>query len=218
MSILFGPVMPDTWDSVNNLFIGPPAPSISPSGFFPTPQQLQPIRSEITQPAVSMGVPRLTASDAPSLAESAAWAYNDWFNSPYEAQYAPGAQSVEPSFLDRLAAPFERTFTGLATATEEAFWEASEQLPGLLLRKVGLLPETQVVNTRGDTEVHLYQTPSMSRATVPGLIQEQPRGLFNMGYDDQVPARVVRIPPPATAALAVSPILMIVGLYLLFSR
>ena len=210
-------LMPDTWDSVNNLFIGPPAPSTSPSGFFPAPQQLQPIRSEIAQPAVSLGVPRLTAPDAPSLAESAAWAYNDWFNSPYEAQYAAAAQSVEPSFFERVAAPFERTFSGLATGTEEAFWAASEQLPDLLLRRIGLLPEAQVVNTRGGVEYHIYGKPSMSPVTVPGVIQEQARGLFNMGYEDDVQARVVPIPRPATAALAVSPILILLGLYL-FTR
>ncbi len=221
--IITSTLMPETWDSVYNIF-GSPQVITSPSGFFPIPQKLEPIRSEIAQPAVSLGVPRLTATDAPSIAQTTAWAYQNWFDSPYEAELsiparptAP-ARAPTPSFLTEVSKPWDTMAESLWTGVEESFIEANKLLPTLMLEKLGLVPERQVVNTQGDIEYHIYQKPPMSLATIPGLIQEQPKGLFNVGLDPGITTQVVPIPRPATAAMAVSPILMIAGLYLLFSR
>ncbi len=223
MSILFGPVMPDTWDSVNNLFGSQDQAAMLPSGFFPAPQKLEPIRSEIAQPAVSLGVPRLTTTDAPSIAQSAAWAYQNWFGSPYEAELSiparPAAPSraSTPSFLTEVSKPWETMAGSLWTGVEETFIEANKLLPGLMLEKLGLAPERQVVNTKGDIEYHVYGTPPMSLATIPGLKQEQPQSLFNIGFDPGIKTPVVPIAQPSTAAMSFTPILILLGLYL-FTR
>lgn len=220
--------MPDTWDSVNNLFGGQAQATTSPSGFFPIPQKLEPIRSEIAQPATSLGVPRLTATDAPSIAETAAWASNNWMASPYQAElsipavpvlpiYGPPARQPSPTFLTEVSKPWETMAESLWTGVEESFIEANKLLPALMLEKLGLAPERQVVNTQGDIEYHVYGTPPMSLATIPGLKQEQPQSLFNVGFDPGIKTPVVPIAQPSTAAIAISPILILLGLYL-FTR
>ncbi len=221
--IITSTVMPDTWDSVYNLFGGQDLAAMQPSGFFPAPQKLEPIRSEIAQPALSLGVPRLTATDAPSIAESAAWAYQNWFGSPYEAELSIPARPTAPSraptpsFLTEVSKPWETMTGSLWSGVEETFIEANKLLPALMLEKLGLTPERQVVNTQGDIEYHVYQRPPMSLSTIPGLIQEQPKGLFNIGLDPGIKTPVVPIGQPSTAGIAISPILILLGLYL-FTR
>ncbi len=230
-------LMPDTWDSVYNLFGDPFPVSTLPSGFFPSPQIFEPIRSEIVQPAISLGVPRLTSSDAPSLAETATWFSNNWIGSPYEAELArpapfvgpPAPVSTEPgifgragSFLgdvfDTMAEPWERTLGGMVDTAKETFVDANKQLPNLLLQRLGIIPETRVVNSAGATETHVAPTPPRPLATIPGLKQEQPQYLFNLGYEGQETATVVPIAKPSTlAALTISPVMILLGLFL-FAR
>lgn len=215
-------------DALNFEFFGGPSSysSAQPSGFFPAPQKLEPIRSEIAQPALSLGVPRLTATDAPSIAQTAAWAYQNWFNSPYEAelsiparpavpQLTPPTPQASPSFVTEITNPWETMAETVGKSVEYTFIEANKMLPELMLQKLGLMPERQIVNTQGDTEEHVYQTPATSPATVPGVKQEQPQYLFNLGLDPGIKTQAAAIGQPSTAAaIGITPILLLVGLYL----
>lgn len=208
-----------------NSFVGPPAPS----GFFPTPQQLAPIRSEITLPAPSFGLPRYTIPDAPSLAQTAAWASNNWMTSPYAAELSiratpaapvigPPAPGSSPSFLDGFMQPWETMAETVSNAANYTFTEANRMLPGLLLERLGLIPERQTVNTQGDVEYHVYGTPGMAGATVPVANQEQPRGLFGIGYPSNAPAGVVPIGSPSVSSIGsigIWPLIIFAGIFLL---
>ena len=183
--IIFSPIMPDY---LNFDFFGAPASytTMQPSGFFPAPQTFEPIRSEIAQPALSLGVPRLTAADAPSLAETAAWASKNWMGSPYQAELSIPARpavpqltaptpQASPSFVSMISKPWETMAESLWGGVEETFVQANKLLPELMLQKLGIIPERQIVNTQGGTEEHVYPTPAMAPGTVPGLKQEQPQ-------------------------------------------
>ena len=207
--------------------IGDPFAGLQPSGFFPAPQISTPMRTQITEPALSLGLPRLTAPDAPSLAETAAWASNNWMDSPYKAVlstpalappiYGPPAPQASPSFLGAFTKPWETMAETIAKTAEFTFVEANKMLPGLMLEKLGLMPERQVVNSKGDVEYHVYQTPGMAGATVPGVKQEQPQGLFGIGYATGQPATVVPVSSPTTAAIGMTPLLILLAIFL-FAR
>lgn len=227
-------LMDDSWDSVNYLF-GGSTPyqtyQTQPSGFFPSPQVYTPIRSEIAQPAVSLGVPRPLASDAPSLAQTAAWYYNNWFDSPYEAELArpavvvptratpapppAAARPAEAGLFGTVAKPWTDALGGLLGIGGQVLQQANEQLPNLLLDKWGLGRNSQVVNTRGDIETNVQTKPPMGLATVPGLKQGQPQSLFNIGYGPQQPVQTVPIADAGQSAIAISPVLVLLGLFLL---
>jgi len=226
--IINSTLMPDTWDSVYNIFNSQAQATTLPSGFFPAPQRLEPLRSEVAKPAVSMGVPRLTATDAPSIAQTAAWSYQNWFGSPYEPELAipavspAAAPAISPAptgFLAELASPWTNFYEGFAKTGAETVSAINQSLPDLLMQKLGLAPKPQVVNTQGKVEYHIYQPAPTGLATIPGLKQEQPQYLFNLGLDPGIKAPVVPIAQPsAAAALGITPIMILAGLYLLFAR
>ncbi len=207
--------------------ISDPFAGLQPGGFFPAPQISLPMRTQIAQPAVSLGLPRLTAPDAPSLAETAAWASANWMGSPYQPVlstpapaapiYGPPAPQASPTFLQTLTKPWELMAETIGKTAEYTFTEANKMLPGLMLEKLGIIPERQVVNTKGDVEYHVYQTPGMAAATVPGVKQEQPKGLFDVGYATGQPAAVVPISGPTTAAIGMTPLLILLAIFL-FAR
>ena len=213
----------------DNLFT-PPAfstSSLPASGFFPTGLDLAPIRSAIAAPAPSFGAARVTSYESPSIAQTAQWASNNWMTSPYAPElsivpatpapiYGPPAPTSSPSFLSSLAKPWELMAESVGSTVEATFVEANKMLPGLMMEKLGLWPEPQVVNTQGATEYHIYGQPSKAPATIPGLKQEQPVGLFGIGYASADPAPVQRIPTAAAAGgLVISPILLLLGFFIL---
>lgn len=225
-------LMTDNWGSVDFLFGDTSPVSVQPSGFFPTPQASVPLRTELTQPAVSLGTARPLATDAPSLAQTANWFSQNWIGSPYEAELArpsvappPSTAFVgpplsayqpkaEPGIFGQIAAPWESAIENIWGEAERTFVDVTKQLPNMLLAKYGLGTTTQVVNSRGDTETNVQSKAPMSLATIPGLMQEQPQYLFNIGYEGQPTARVVPIKDPAKGGIAVSPLLVLLGLFL----
>lgn len=222
-------------DSIGGLqsILGNDNPAMTSTGFFPAPQRQVPVQSQITLPAVSTGSARALAPDAPSIAQTAAWAYKDWFNSPYEAQLAPTVKpTVAPApkwntnifpaenqnWFDRLADPWKKSASNLFSSSGQALLNTWDNLPNLLLKKVGLIPETQTVNTAGTKEVHVYQTESKSPQPA---ISEQPTGLFNLGYLTGQQAQAASAKPAAPAAPTVQRAggggtLLIAGFVLLF--
>ncbi len=201
--------------------------TVPASGFFPIGADLAPIRSGIAAPAPSFGAARVTSYESPSIAQTAQWASNNWMASPYAPElsivpatpapiYGPPAPTSSPSFLSGLTKPWELMAESVGSAVETTFVEANKMLPGLMMEKLGLWPEAQVVNTQGATEYHIYGQPSKAPATIPGLKQEQPVGLFGIGYGSANPAPVQNI-PTATAAggLVISPILLLLGFFIL---
>jgi len=199
-------------------------PAITPSGFFPSAQKTSPISSQISLPAFTANVPRTVAPEAPSIAQTAAWAYNNWFTSPYEAQFAPSkapiATTAPPvtkwdTAVSRMVDPWAKTADSFFKASGQALLETWDQLPNLLLRKAGLIPEVQTVNTQGAQELHVYQTES--KYPQPA-ISEQPTGLFNLGYLTGKQAAAAQGAQPAAvqaAAAGGTGGLLIVGFILL---
>ncbi len=227
-------LMTDDWGSVDYLFGDLSPISMQPSGFFPTPQASVPLRTELLEPAVSLGQARPLATDAPSLAETASWFKNNWLDSPYESELArpsvppPPSTAImgppyypkaavpaqEPGMLGQIAGPWENAFDFLWGEVKEVVVDANKQLPNILLAKYGLGTTTQVVNTRGDTETNVQSKAPMSLATIPGLKQEQPQYLFNIGYEGQPTPTVVPIRDSGKGGIAISPLLLIAGLFL----
>jgi len=78
------------WNAISNIAsgIGRGASSFV-SGFFPTPQQPGPIRSNIVAAAEGTGTTsRLTVPENPSMLETMAQNAQNWMNSPYEEQFS----------------------------------------------------------------------------------------------------------------------------------
>ncbi len=201
-------LMDDTFGAIGNVWTGVTNTVGSTfSGFFPTPQTREPIRTEIAQPAISLGVPRVTYGDAPSLAETAEWARNNWMDSPYEAQFAPNLRAADP-----ITTPWEKAIGNIWTGLGNTFVQVNERLPEILMRKIGIIPESQPVNSAGGWEIHT-QTPAPSGInTTPAPAGQQPGGYFNLGFlPDWMKAPVVPI-PKTDVSVSSGSLLMIAGI------
>ena len=180
------------WNAVNNIVTSAGQTLSNVGGFFPTPQKQTPIKTQITQPVISN--PNINfrpvAADAPSLKETADWAYNNWFNSPYEDQYSVGASKVTPGFLD----PWANAAGKVWESATGAFSQINDQLPTILMEKWGLIPAAEGQNTQGDVTYHVYDTPDRTPATHADGQPAQPAGLFSLGFPQWGSAPVVRIP------------------------
>ncbi len=165
--------------------------------FFPTPQKQVPITSQITRqvitdPSINY---RPTAPDAPSLAETAKYAYNNWFGSPYQDQYGEVATTVRtagetPGLLD----PWSDAAGKLWEAATGAFSKINTQLPEVLMQRWGLSGQPDPQNTGGEVVYQIWGSPEMAPETVPAGQSGQPAGLFSLGFPNWGAAPAVRIP------------------------
>jgi len=199
----FGSIVEGGFDIVGNITntIGSGLERFS-SGFFPSPQRQTPITISQQAPVVNTGLSyRPTSPEPMSALETAAQAAVDWMDSPYEEQYGPSQPDIDiagpPVPWDL---PFRNTIEGLWGAATGVFSEISDQLPDILMRKWGVLPEAQVQNTAGDTIYQVYPDPNRSPDTTPADTAGQPRGTYDLGFlTDWLKLPAANIPAPTAA-------------------
>ncbi len=180
------------WNAVSNIAASVSSGASQAFGsFFPTPQIQTPIRTQITQPVISN--PNInyrpTAADAPSLAETARFAYENWLGSPYEDQYGAPAGEAQGLF-----APWKSAAADLWNAATGAFSKINEQLPDVIMERWGLKPAADPQNTEGEVIYQVWGSPDMTPATHINGQPAQPAGLFSLGFPQWGSAPVVRIP------------------------
>jgi len=213
------------WNAVSNV-VESTGQGISQtfSTFFPSPQKHVPIRSQIALPVISN--PNLnyrpTAPEAPSIRQTAEWAYNNWLGSPYEDQFGTTQATLDavnerPGFFD----PWKNAAGDLWKSATGAFSKINNQLPEILMQKWGLIPTADRQNTQGDVVYHVYGEPDRTAETYIDGQQAQPAGLFSLGFPQRGAAPVVRIPGTqqtiSTGTLAIAAIALI-GIFLLAKK
>lgn len=167
------------------------------SSFFPAPQRQTPITISQQTPVVNLGKSyRPTAPEMPSAIETAAQAARDWLDSPYEAQYGP-SQVMLASIDDPNPSPIDVLFGHIG----EIGSQIGDQLPDLLLRKWGILPEPQPQNSQGDIIYQVYPDPNLPQpATQPATQAGQPKGTYDLGFlTDWLKIPAATIPTPTAA-------------------
>ena len=213
------------WNAVSNI-----AASVSRgasqtfSSFFPTAQKQTPIRTQITQPVISN--PNInyrpTAADAPSLAETAKFAYENWLGSPYEDQYGAVKSTLDVAGeAQGLFAPWKSAAADLWNAATGAFSKINDQLPNVIMERWGLVPVADQQNTQGEVVYQVWGSPDMTPATHTNGQPAQPAGLFSLGFPQWGSAPVVRIPGTqqtiSTGTLGIAAIALI-GLFVLAKK
>lgn len=187
------------------------------SGFFPSPQRREPIVSDIVLSAGNVGKTyRPTAADAPSLAEIAEYAKQNWLGSPYEAQLAPG-----PGYTTRKS----DFTTGLQTAADSILsisgaLSSAVSAAGDLVSQLSeqWRPTPQVIPKKINSEV-IPQQGEQSNAAITteqigGLFQgfiNQVKGLFNVGFPQQPqPSPALATPAAISKPLITSQVLVLI--------
>lgn len=169
------------------------------SGFFPSPQRQTPITISQQAPVVNTGKSyRPTSAEPQSALETAAQAAVDWMDSPYEEQYGPSEmdQRRSENWLD----PWGDMLGDIVGAAGETFTKINEQLPEILMRKWGVIPEQQHQNTQGEIVYQVYTDPNAIPATVSANQAGQPKGTFNLGFlTDWLKIPAAPIPTPTAA-------------------
>lgn len=201
-----GNIVSGGWDAINNITTGVSNFGSNlfggASGFFPTAQKKEPLSSSLMQPTIfSQNNFRVTSPDAPSLRETAAWAYDNWFDSPYENQF--GIHETVPA-VSGWFDPWKGAVDTVWNAATGAFSNINDQLPNLLMQKLGLVPKAQPQNSQGAV---VYQVPGSQNtnpapATYPAGWFEQMAGLFGLGYPAAGATPAVPISPPTVAQKA----------------
>lgn len=191
------------WGAVDNVIqnVGQSAgPSIS--GFFPSPQRTEPIRTEIMQAAGGgfLGY-RPTAPSAQSIAETNRYSLQGWMGSPYEANFSTEAKVKEGrTFAKNIGAAGEavgRTLAdvmaGMRAGTE--YVAEVRTVADDFMTMLGMEPRETIVGTpragypEGRDEAHLNALKSKAAAVVQaaknvsGQLLGQMKGLFNIGFD-----------------------------------
>jgi len=202
MSDYLGSIVEGGFDIVGNMTraIGGGLERFS-SGFFPTPQRQTPITISQQAPVVNTGLSYRPTSPQPmSALETAAQAAVDWMDSPYEEQYGPSQASMEiagpPVPWDL---PWRNTVEGLWGAATGVLSQINDQLPDILMRKWGLLPDASA----GDTVYHVYPDSNMAPPTTPAPTAGQPQGTYDLGFlTDWLRLPAASIPAPAAGQVA----------------
>ena len=200
------------------------------SGFFPSPQRQTPITTSQQSPVThSWTSYRPTSAQPASVLETAAQAALNWIDSPYENQFGPSQvmqQTInEPNLGSIVMNPIE----SLWNTAGKIGAQISDQLPDLLLRKWGLLPEPQQQNSQGDVVYHVYPDPNLPQPnTVPAGQAGQPKGTYDLGFlMDWLKVPAANIPVPSAAqvqqaagisAKTIALIAVIAALYFAFKK
>ena len=203
------------WNAVQNVIqgVGQGVSTYLP-GFFPQSQRVEPIRTQIQQAAPSAGIARATMPEAPSIRETAEWAYNNWMNSPFEYQFSEPVP--EPT---NLLSPWTQAIDKVWKSATGSFVAINEQLPEYLMRKWGIIETPEPQNTQGDVVYHVHDRPSTAPDTQQTGAQGQPPGSFNLGFPQPYPIPVAGANTTAgrsTAYLGIAAGLVI--LYLLLKK
>lgn len=220
---MIGNIVGGGWNAINNLTSGLGGliggASKAASGLISdaskavsglTSQLKTSLSSSIMQPTIFDNKNyRVTDPDAPSIQETADWAYDNWFNSPYENQYAVHTVESNP-----WSDPWKSATDALWKSATGAISAINQQLPNLLMQKLGLAPKPQTQNSQGAV---VYQVPPATNTnnaptTTPSNFFEQMAGLFGLGYPSPTPTPAVPIQQPTVIQQAGLSTNMIIGL------
>ena len=191
------------WDALTNITSGI-GKGISRIGstFFPGPQQVQPIVSEITQAGNYTSTPKPVSPDAPSTWETLQMAANQWLRSPYEDQYAALAKTQEGLNLEQKISAvepekepglFENIFTGLEWAATQSrnIRTLADELMAPWSPRDTVYGKPQAGYPEGRDEGHLNNLAQAganmweAMKVGAGAMLDQVKGLFNIGFPQQ---------------------------------
>ncbi len=191
------------WDALTNITSGI-GKGISRIGstFFPGPQRLEPIQSQITQYGNYSSLPKSVITDAPSVWETLPMATSKWLGSPYEAQYSPTKMTQLSTDLEKrisATAPvkepglFENIITGLDWAATQSrnIWTLADEIMGPWRPRETVYGTPQAGYPAGRDEGHLNNLVQrgadvweVAKASADAIL-DQVKGLFNLGFPQQ---------------------------------
>ncbi len=195
-----GDLISGGWDALSNITtgIGKGVGRIG-STFFPSPQRIQPIKSEITQQGNYSTLPYTKTADAPSVWETFNMVQNEWLGSPYQDQYSPAVKSAAAAQLEQLVSAtgqpgvIDNLFTGLkglATTSREIRTLADELIAPWSTRET-VYSKPQAGYPEGRDEQHLNNLAQAAAnvwettKTSAQAMLDQVKGLFNVGFPQQ---------------------------------